>query len=189
MPVWRMFAYQVPLRRIVKKVKKTTTKTAFRYIFATAATSYGLFYLQWVSYCISVPFKRLKRNMLDIMCEFENAVLRSELKRNRKFVMYTKLHTQHIHDNCRGCVINNLSLISSKFLFLLCNWYKTFLKGWFTFHFLERKKKITGNVLRTGERFFFHMDLFHELSLTICYFDDGSFIQSTHPSCCNSIKL
>lgn len=172
-----------------KESKKTTTKTAFRYIFATAATSYGLFYLQWVSYCISVPFKRLKRNMLDIMCEFENAVLRSELKRNRKFVMYTKLHTQHIHDNCRGCVTNNLSLISSKFLFLLCNWYKTFLKGWFTFHFLERKKKITGNVLRTGERFFFHMDLFHELSLTICYFDDGSFIQSTHPSCCNSIKL
>lgn len=125
----------------IESKKKTTTKTAFRYIFATAATSYGLFYLQWVSYCISVPFKRLKRNMLDIMCEFENAVLRSELKRNRKFVMYTKLHTQHIHDNCRGCVINNLSLISSKFLFLLCNWYKTFLKGWFTFHFLERKKK------------------------------------------------
>lgn len=155
MPVWRMFAYQVPLRRIVKKVKKTTTKTAFRYIFATAATSYGLFYLQWVSYCISVPFKRLKRNMLDIMCEFENAVLRSELKRNRKFVMYTKLHTQHIHDNCRGCVTNNLSLISSKFLFLLCNWYKTFLKGWFTFHFLERKKKDHRKCSKNWWKFFF----------------------------------
>lgn len=147
--VWCMFEYQVPLRRVGNKKKKN----AFRYIFANADTSYGLFYLQWVSYCISVPFKRLKRNMLDIMWIWKRSA--KKLNRNRKFVMYTKVHTQRILDNCRGCVTNNLSFISSKFwFFLLCNWYETFLTGWFNSYFLERKKKITRNVLRTGESFF-----------------------------------
>lgn len=130
----------------------------------------------------------MKRNMLDIMWFWKRSA--KKLNRNRKFVMYTKLHTQRILDNCRGCVTNNLSFISSKlWFFLLCNWYETFLTGWFNSYFLERKKKDHKKCSKNWWKFFSQGFISWSFSNYMIVWWWFTFIQSTHPSCCNSIKI